>query len=263
MTTTEQSTRRRGPALLFLIPVVVIAALALWGLVVLWDAEANTLRFELGKALLQLLLVVLAGAVVKFLADEHVRVRSDEAQRVVAREAVEQQRRESLRGLLTRATEAYQSVKRARRLLRAGLVLGPDDDRRVGEKAYDEQLALVSDAQLEFELLRTETETEGSVATEQGGLDLPADTCSALAKDFGTLEKYLSGLVTEYETHRPTSRDGALPLDGLRELSDFLARGGSEFKGEVARAFRQARQRIREAVLRAPQRAPERGSGGS
>ncbi|RBY92931.1 hypothetical protein [Blastococcus sp. TF02A-30] len=243
--------------------IAAVGVLSVAVLVAVWDAGSGTLGFELGKALMQLVLVVLAGALVKFLADEHARKRTAADQRAAAREAVEQQRaaerealvqqrRESLRGVLARATDAYQAVKRARRLLRAGLIHDPDGAVRVGEVVYDEQLALVSDAQLEFELLQVELDTEGAIASGQGGLGLPEAQARKVAAGLRVLRTYLSDLVTEYETHRPTFRDGASPLARLPRLSDFLDRGRTGFTGEAAGAFRDVRRLIRAEMLSAP-----------
>jgi hypothetical protein len=192
----------------FLVSAGIVLVVAVVG-----SVQANTLWFEIMKTLLQIGVVSAAGAALSIVSFEYQR----DAQRTEKAHADERIRDETrkdwLRGILARAAASYTDVKRARRLLR-GRALTTDAQTQhvvVRAEAYDQQLAAINDAQLEFELLADDVRTSGQQ---------PAGVITQLGDEFDRIEKALSKLITEYEQKLPTFRGSpaVLELDQLSVL---------------------------------------------
>jgi hypothetical protein len=165
----------------------------------LGSVEPDTLWFEIAKTLLQVGVVLAIGALLSLLTSDYQR----EQQRAESRQ-------ELLRDLLARATTAYNDVKRARRLLRGKALI--QDGTAVLASAYDEQIAAVNDAQLQFETMADEV---------QGAFP---GLAGSLAIEFDAVEESLNALVREYEDNRPNF-DGeplSISMNMLPALRSFL-----------------------------------------
>ena len=105
--------------------------------------EPDTLWFEIAKTILQVGVVLALGALLSLLTSDYQR----EQQKAESRQEV-------LRDILERATTSYNDVKRARRLLRAHAMT--KDGTAILAGAYDNQIAAINDAQLQFETMADE-----------------------------------------------------------------------------------------------------------
>jgi hypothetical protein len=163
------------------------------------SVEPDTLWFEIAKTILQVGVVLALGALLSLLTSDYQR----EQQRAESRQEV-------LRDILGRATTSYNDVKRARRLLRAHAMT--KDGTAILAGAYDNQIAAINDAQLQFETMADEI---------QGAFP---DLAVSLATEFDTVEKSLNALLSEYEDNRPNFEGEPLELgiDHLPALNSFL-----------------------------------------
>jgi hypothetical protein len=211
--------------------IVAMACLLLGSVVVLVlffrTVTANTLEFEVAKALLQVGVVSIVGAAVSLLTFEYQR----ERQALEYREGL-------VKSILDRALIAHSDVKKARRLLRARAIV--DDGGMVSATSYDLYLEMINNAQLALENLARDIETSA-----------PAFRSLELADDVWSMENYLSKLITEYETYRGKFR-GSPPLLAINELpklQGFIARGISEFQKSFVVPFREVQRALREELL--------------
>lgn len=197
-----------GLVLVFLASVVgVVLVVALTGV------EAASLWDDVTKTLLQVGLVSAGGALLSWFLYEY----QQEQRRQEARE-------KWLRDLLARATVAYNDVKNARRLLRGRAIsLAEDDQEVVHLDDYDDQIAAISNAQLQFETLRDELEDPRAI---------PLNNAGSLRKQFRVIEESLQRLVREYQrerVHFSGPPRETLLLEQLPQLREFRESiGGKE-----------------------------------
>ena len=177
--------RRRLRVGLALLSVASIGGVAL--VAALGSVEPNTLSFEIAKTILQVGVVLAAGALLSLLTSDY---QKDQEKA--------ESRQELLRNILGRAGVAYNDVKRARRLLRAHAMT--EDGTAIIASAYDVQIAAINDAQLQFETLADEI---------QGAFPELAGT---VAREFDLIEESRNALVREYEDNRRNFAGGPLAL---------------------------------------------------
>jgi hypothetical protein len=200
---------------LALISVAVLSVVVV-GVCAAFQARVNTLPFEIAKVAMQVGLVTAAGAVLSFLANDY------QAQRLREDKAREQERlkgeyqQDLIKTTLARTTEAYNNVKRARRLLRATTTA---DGAHLAE-CYDQYMLEINDAELQFETLLVEVKASPSVFRD-----------AELKKIFESIENYLGELITEYEQRRCrfTGHPKQLAKEQLPVLEAFLGRPESTF----------------------------------
>jgi hypothetical protein len=184
------------------------------GLVVWHEVLTEAVGEEAYKALLQFFLVAVLGGGVSLVyqafnreADRRTELLRRQEERA---DALRETRQRYLRELIAQ----YNTVKRARRLLRAlALADGPRFlDRRVRVDRYDDLLQPVLDAQLALE---TMTRVMGA----EGGLfEADRELISALDR----ASSYLRSLITEYEDTMPRVDGPDIGLRTMPELADFL-----------------------------------------
>jgi HD superfamily phosphohydrolase len=186
---------------------------------------------------MQVGLVTAAGAVLSFLANDYQaqrqredkvreqdRLREDkvrEQERLREDKVREQERlkreyqRDLIKATLGRTTEAYNNVKRARRVL---LATTTAEGEHLAE-CYDRYMLEIIDAELEFETLLVEVEASPSIFRN-----------TELKKFFESIENYLGELITEYEQRRYTFTGDPKQLakELLPVLEAFLGRPQSE-----------------------------------
>jgi hypothetical protein len=185
---------------------------------------------EVVKALPQVGIVTVAGALLTFLASEADRRRADF-----------RSRQEPLQAVLNRVTTSYNNTKRARRNARArGLNPGATGE-RIDLNAYDECMADVNDAQLEFETI--EDEINASHET--------FPSARTIVDCLHTMEEYLSDMIKEYERERRTARGKPdIAVSSLPAFSDFVASAKvSQFKEGYSRPCRIIREAISRDIL--------------
>ncbi|ASW53136.1 hypothetical protein [Plantactinospora sp. KBS50] len=199
------------------------------------ELASRVLGTEAYKTLLQFLLVAVLGGGTSLLyqalnrqADErNQRARRDEDRSIVLREARQRWLRDTI--------EQYQSVKRARRLLRAQ-ALAPGSRRagpRVKVGRYDELLQVVLDAQLWLEGMVAMMRADSTLFPENP--DVTAAVVSA--------EEYLRTLVTEYEGFLPSTQARQEDdLEKLPVLSEFI--GPYELSQGFRHQFTRPMQRV-------------------
>lgn len=211
--------------------------------VFLHDAQANTLRFEIAKALLQLGVVSVIGVVVSLFTFEYQRARQlADQMREVDRKNLEY-REELLKSTLAKTTAAYSAVKKARRLLRARAVVSESQSQPVVLRApYDSYMDTINDAQLDIENLARDIETSAPAFTDS---DL-------LVHELHSIDSFLNGLIEEYEKLRRTFQ-GQDPIKNLSEiplLKEFMgSTKGSQFKEQVIIPYHRVQKGIRDNLL--------------
>jgi hypothetical protein len=208
---------------------VVLGLTCLLGLAAVWasDPSPNTFVYELGKALLQLLTVIVIGGGLTLVTSnyqrEHDELReSEQRERDEYRESQQRARDEHrdlqersdtvLRELLGEALKSYHDVKRARRVLRGSRSRTPEGE-HVDLVTYEAQIAVINDAQLDFERMKILARL-----IRDGRVD-----AQLLVKRFNTIEKYLSELLTEYEQARKIiESESRLALKDLEHLNGCI-----------------------------------------
>jgi hypothetical protein len=231
--------KRLPRELRWLIAVLVTLFLVSIAIVVLFlrSAPANTVKLEFAKALLQLGVVAVAGAIVSFLIAEYQRGRQKlDKERELSRNRFEY-REDLLKSILIRAMDAYTAVKKARRLLRARAIRG-DNPEVVLKDSYDLYLGMINDAQLALENLARDISNSSPAFTDS----------VTLAQKVWKMEHYLSELVEEYEERRRMFQDD-FPFANLPQLQEFVGHGGRNFRDELQTPFHDVQQAIREDLI--------------
>jgi hypothetical protein len=217
------------------------SAALLW--FVLHDAEANTLKFEIAKAILQLGVVSVIGAIVSLFTFEFQRARQlADKEREIDHKNLEY-REDLLKSTLARMTAAYSAVKKARRLLRARAILSRDRPAPcVLGKPYDSYMDVVNDAQLEVENLARDIHTSAPAFSDS----------KSLVAELYAIDFYLGTLISEYENTRGEF-EGEEPEKALGELAalqEFIGRAkGGPFKEHVIVPYHKIQKAIREDLL--------------
>ena len=215
-----------GLVLVSVTSVVIVALMAALGTV-----TPNTLWFEVAKIVLQVGLVSAFGAALSLLTYEY----QQEAQRTEKAREDDILRRESqqelLRSVLARAATTYIDVKRARRFLRgSAMTADPSGGTVVIAVPYDQQIAAINDAQLEFEVLADDM---------RGAQSAFPSVAMTLAERFDDIENSLNRLISEYEEARPrfSGEPLALKLEKLPVLDVFLSSTKRQDPSMFARGF--------------------------
>lgn len=230
----------------------IAAILALAALKISGGFPKDSLRMEAGKALLQMMVVGVAGGLVSFLMKERNR-RLNEEQKVRDRLKTQQLRADEilrtdlryredlLKSTLSRITSSYNNSKRARRNMRA-LALDRSKERVVVDlDRYDKYMAELNEAQLELETII------GDVKSDQSTYASTFPLADRLEK----MEGYLGDLISEYEKARSRAGRNAveIPYSELTNLPDFVERKGKRFMSDFAGGHREAGKAIREDLL--------------
>ncbi|WP_326759215.1 hypothetical protein OHB35_15705 [Streptomyces phaeochromogenes] len=220
------------------------------GLIVWHETLTKVMGEEAYKALLQFFLVAVLGGGVSLVYQAFNReadwrtelLRRQEERADILREI----RQRYLRELIAQ----YNTVKRARRLLRAlALEDGPDFlDRRVRIDRYDDLLQPVLDAQLALE---TMTRTMGA----EGGL-FEADR--ELISSLDRASSYLRSLITEYESTMPRVGGPEIVLRTMPELADLIGAyaESNRFRYDFVHSVHSVMAAL-ERLVTTPTRAPE------
>jgi hypothetical protein len=229
--------------------------------------EQGTLGFEAAKSLLQVTVVSVSGAVISLVTFEYQRrrqladkeVEHDRAKREQKRDikrarvekkrdrgVIQQEYRDDLlKALLARLMDNYTAVKKARRILRGrGLAPGGEPPEvHVLASVYDAQFDALNEAQLAFEHIRRDVVTSSAAFG-------PANY-TPLVDALGKLDKYLGGLVTEFEDRRRSfAGDPAVcRLSNLPELAKLLGSGQTPFQQEFVHAYHRAQGLLRGELL--------------
>jgi hypothetical protein len=208
----DDSRRARDFLIIVLASFCVVGIGGVSVLALIWDLEPNTLPFEAGKVLLQLVLVSVAGTTLSVVSSDYQRRRGEQEKERDEAQRRREFRREQITAVLARTTASYNKVKRARRMLRirrqAGSIHLAED--------YDTQLEEIQDAQLEFETLKT-------VVT--AGATVVFSNSAELKNQLRNIEQYLGGLIGEQEKKRSLFTGDPAQLDEaqLSELRGFVA----------------------------------------
>ena len=236
-TLTRPSARTRITGILVLTFVVSVTLLA-----IMPTPAPGTFSMEIAKALLQLGVVSVIGAVVSLLAFEYQREQQNaDKNRDEARKSLEY-REDLLKTILSRATVCYSQMKKARRMFRARGLQRLGDFALVEPEEYDKCLESINDAQLEIENIARDVKSSERAFTHS----------ELIVKNLRAMEQYLSNLVGEYEKQRGTLllREGKVMLDDLDRMSEFLLTANqSQFKPQFIVSFHEVQQAIRSDLL--------------
>ena len=202
----------------------------------------GTLSFEVAKALLQLGVVAVVGAVVSLLIFEYQRERETiDKDRDRNRKSLEY-RETLLLSILSRATDAYGRAKKARRLLRGRATVVKDSASAILADQYDRCFDMLNDAQLELEDIARDVETSGKAFSQP----------KVLIAQLRLMESYLGTLIGEYEKlrRRFSGDPPSLPLRTLSLLKDFLEpANSSDFMPQMVVPYHDVQKRIRGDLL--------------
>ncbi len=235
-------------AAIFLVSTAVLAALYFYA-----PPPAGSYKLEIAKAILQLGVVSIVGAGVSILVFKYQRERQQfdrdrEHERASAEHEQERQRKhieyreDLLKATLAKTMADYNSVKRARRLLRARAIVVQDSADYVLLDPYDTYMDIINESQLDFENLARDVD-----------MSEPAFSSSRdLVRALRTMESFLGKMLKEYETFR---RDfhGDSPskkLNELNELSAFIGPfEGSAFATDFVGPYHEIQRAIRGDLL--------------
>jgi hypothetical protein len=217
--------------------------------------KPGSFELEIVKAILQLGIVSVVGAAVSVLVFEHQRARQrfdrdreherEQAERAQELDGKRLEYREDLLKLtLTRTMAGYNSVKKARRLMRARAIsVRPNSEQpMVLAEPYDTYMELINDAQLDFENLARDVETSKRAFSSP----------DRLVTAFRSMDKFLGALITEYETVRKDFQGigSGKALDDLPLLAACLGpTRGSDFEKQVVHPYHEIQKEIRADLL--------------
>jgi hypothetical protein len=217
--------------------------LASTGLLI-WILQSNpkpdTLKYEAGKTCMQVLGVVLVGFVVSH-ATFTLQHNREQRERMVE-EARDARRRkdELIHSTLNEILAPYQTLKRARRILRAR-VWAQEAGQQVNADVYDQQMAMINDVQLQFEQLKRDPPLSEDARVDK----------ESLRRYFGTIEKSLGELVAEYERRRAALLQEGASVSDMPRLDKFLEPG--PFRVGIAVPIESILSDLREALLKPPE----------
>lgn len=204
-------------------------------IVLLWlNVKPDTLAFELAKAFLQVLVVVVIGALITLGTSDYQKDRD-------AWRDLKQRSDELLGGLLDDAVNGYHNVKRARRVMRARLG-AKEGQGTAGIRLYDDQMEVINDTQLRFERLKLKVD-----GVSDGRLD-----AADLRSNIETIKDALHELVQEYESER---RRLSVDVDRtftarLPKLTWFLSENSRDFNKKIGDPFEAILKQIQAAMLK-------------
>src|SRR5437879_467277 len=210
---TTKSPRRYLIAALVALFVASVAALGVLKRTL--NPQAGTPELELFKAVLQLGVISVAAAALAVLSfDYQFQRQQEETERERLRRRLEY-RDELLRTILGRATSSYSAVKKARRLLRGRALREEGNGEIILTPAYDEQMGVVNDAQLDFENLQRDVENSRRAFSRP----------DEIVRKLRIVDSYLGNLIEEYEHERPgfTAERSTKQLAQFSDLRDFLS----------------------------------------
>lgn len=196
---------------------------------------------EVGKALLQVGIVFIAAATIAILTHARdQRIKTSDANFTHERDRRIAQRDADLTELkqvLSRLIRSYNSVKSARRMMRALAQQMDGDTTLICVEAYDTYMAQLNTAQLDLEAIISELESSPSAE----------NTWAAVEKYLVPMEEYLGDLITEFEHERPTFQARAtVRLGELKHLRVLLgSHKGSAFQKEFLQPYEHAVEALR------------------
>jgi ABC-type nickel/cobalt efflux system permease component RcnA len=183
--------------------------------------KADSLDFEVAKTCLQVAGVTLFGSIVAiatFLFQQEWTQRLENHRRDADRLHDERERQDAaLRSMVSQTLDAYNGVKRIRRILRA------EGARTIAAGSYRENLLALNDLQLTFEYLKTEAKTMGDEWLAWKGPTSPAQPGLNPEAEYQVIENYLNQLVKEFERNlHLVEQRRKITVTALVTLNSFL-----------------------------------------
>lgn len=216
-------------------PITIIAGICLIGVVIITNndtASSTQIGMEVMKLLLQLMVIVIGGGVVKWLIDDSIREREKRAAQ-----------REALQRILSELVKAYNKAKAVRRMLRGN---ARDIDKNkieiIRREPYNSLMGQLNDAQLEFEYYKEYIESDPVLFP-------PSNRRTKILYCYlSRIEKYLNKCVEEFETanlEQFKGKDQAL-LKNFNKLQEFIAEKKNDlpFNVEFKTSFHKVQKHI-------------------
>lgn len=201
----------------------------------------NTLSYELAKACMQVLAVVVLGGVLS-LASVAYQLRQQERQRGEDQRRDARKRSDALiRETLSDVLSSYHAVKRGRRTMQTWRW----DPQQRGDlvETYDTQMGVINDAQLDFERLKRTAITLSSC-----GIDV-----SRLRNSYSVIEKYLNRMLDDWRNYRRDMVESPsqphLTSERLARLDAFI-NDHRDFREGIAGPIGEAVAELQNALLR-------------
>jgi len=232
--------------LVFVFGAIIVASIVTIILILtVYKPTKDSISFEIVKSLLQILTVLILGQVISL---------------VVTQLNLNRQRAEAStdfqREILRRLISAYVSVKKYRRLLRAKGLVPPyigeiQENTVVRLDAYDSQMQLINETELEIETIRHEVECSPTTFSDS----------KLLVGNLKRMEDYLRDLVQLYERKLSafSGEPPSLPIADLNllpessfALSDFVVGKGKKggFILDFSESYYKVSKSIREDILK-------------
>jgi hypothetical protein len=208
-----------------LLSIIALIELAHWDLL-----KEHTFGQEIGKGLLGVISASVIGTTASLLLAEFNSAQAElqsvrNHEREKEQEQIEHNRRlnenkdEFRKEILRKANKLYTDTKKARRLLRARGFSAPyagvwNANTPILLEVYDKYMESINDAQLEFEVLRSEIESNKEAFLNP----------ELLIQNARGLEEYLGLIVSEYEKKRAnfSGTPASFPIGLLKEMKDML-----------------------------------------
>lgn len=204
------------------VAIILVDVLAIYLMIKYGNSDVKALGYETIKISIQLLLVVLFGGI---FIQEYNRARARKA-------TVNDLRRTILRDL----SRAYSDVKGVRRILRAKCESTTNNETRLAEDClplpvYDLHISTINATQLELEIMVRELGIITGIFKEQNKL-------SGYIK---RMEKYLNGIIREYETTVKKYRGKtSISLSELPRLKALMLKSAESDFDEFASSYKNA-----------------------
>jgi hypothetical protein len=240
-----ESEKRRIYTILFR-----VCVFSLIGFIALWfyaKPRIDTIEYEFATSFLQIGMALGIGGLISVLTFQYQEISAkEETQKNIERETRQRNleyRDELLKEILHSALENYNTVKKARRLLRARAITQINSSKIVLATPYDTNMDLINDAQLEFESLAKDVEISATAFKDH----------ETIHKQLCAIETYLHALVKEYETSRTNfqGNPASLELAQLQCLTKFLdktRKDDSSENGNFGKGMANPMKTIRECI---------------
>lgn len=235
----DQPNKRRSGAtrrLLIAVGIVVAPAALALSLLRAFDAmQPDSFGREVARSLVQLIGIAFVTVVISVAVTGYQKERDREAD-------LQQRKDDLLRAMLDETIAAYHDVKHTRRLMRANLWESAHDS-SINVAIYDQHLAAINDAQLQFERLARSAKLIKDERVDSTQLD----------KSLRLVEKSLIKVVDEYEDERSNIADGGRQIEDLPRLRDFIYKNGEGwFHANVAKPVNIVLTSFQQALLSSP-----------
>jgi hypothetical protein len=199
------------------------------------SGEVKDLSTETYKAILQLVVIGIAGHVVSILITKS----NLERQELL-------EKNEFRNSILTRLNTAFIEVKKLRRISRATALKRKEADKThyfLDVSDYHNYMQAINEAQLQLEVIEKDISSNSILFTHR----------ETITSNISKMEEYLNGIINEYE-HTPltivSDPEGKLHTEKYEMFHDLINEYyGSKFRIEFVHSYYQSLEKVREDLV--------------